>query len=290
MDEPQASRPYSTWEKIYKGLGGNIGSAIGGVIIIVLILVAIFAPLISPYDPVDVELKDRFLPPGSPGYLLGTDDFGRDLLSRLIFGSRTALLTGGVAVLIALSIGLIFGIISGYFSNLVDTLVMRFMDIMLSFPAILLAIIIVAMLGPSIINVIVAVGISQIPIFARLARSVTLSVRETEYIEAAVSIGAPDLRILSRHILPNIITPMIVQGKAKIGMDIKMGASLNFLGLGVQPPTPDWGAMINEGQKFVFQNRHIPVVPGIAIAITVISVNIWGDGLQRELDPSMRGR
>ncbi|MCL4459429.1 MAG: ABC transporter permease [Chloroflexi bacterium] len=285
----EQSRPQQFGRALWVILGGDRVSACAGLVVFTLVLTAIFAPVISPYDPLQIDLPNRLQAPNWDHWL-GTDDFGRDMLSRIIFGTRLSLLSGGLSVLIALAVGLVLGIVSGYFGGISDSLIMRSMDVLLSFPAILLAIVVMALLGPGLSNVIIAVGVSQVAIFARLARSMTLSIRANEYIEAAISVGAGTRRILARYILPNIVTLMMVQATATLGSAIVMAASLNFLGMGVQPPTPDWGAMVNEGQKFMFQHQHIPLFPGLAIALAVLSLNLWGDGLQKMLDPALRGR
>ena len=251
------------------------------------LLTALLAPVISPYDPIVQTLVDRRQPP-SPEYLLGTDDLGRDMLSRLVYGSRKSLQVGVVSVSLAILVGALVGAISGYTGGWIDTLVMRVMDIMLAFPALLLAIAIVTILGPGLLNMLYAIAIVSIPAYARIVRASVLRVKAEDYVLASRSIGSTPGRILFRHVLPNGLTPLIVQGTLGIGTAILDAAGLSFLGLGAQPPTPEWGAMLGEGRFAVFSAPHIVLFPGLAIMLTVLGFNLLGDGLRDALDPRLR--
>ena len=251
----------------------------GVLIVLLLILTAISAPLISPYDPSEQNLFEGLKGPGSK-HILGQDRLGRDILSRIIYGSRVSLQVGIMAVGISLIIGLIIGSASGYFGGFIDNLFMRIADILLAFPGILLAIGITAVLGPSLTNVILALSIISWVGYARLIRGQILSVREYEYVSAARAIGAGDFRIITKHILPNIIAPVLVQASFGMAGAITAEAGLSFLGLGTQPPTPSWGSMLNEGRNYLLVAPHLTIFPGIAIMIVVIAFNFLGDSLR----------
>jgi len=259
----------------------------GGTIFFVVITMAILAPFISPYDPIAQNMRETLQPP-SAKHFLGTDPFGRDVLSRIIWGSRISLIVGIFSVFFAIVIGVPLGVIAGYFRGKVDMIISRILDVMLSFPGIILAIVIMAVLGQSLNNVILAVSISMIPRFARLARGQTLSIREKEFVLAAVSLGASHFSIIKNHILPNILTPIIVQSTLSLGSAIIVEASLSFLGLGVQPPTPTWGAMLNLGRQYLFTAPWMAYSSGLFITLTVLGFNLLGDGLRDVLDPKMR--
>jgi len=253
-------------------------------IISMLILSAVLAPVIAPYNPAAQRMTERRLPPGSPAHLLGTDGFGRDIASRLIYGGRISLMVGLVSVGAGMLIGMALGLIAGYFKRL-DNLIMRVMDILLAFPGVLIAIIVVAALGPGLYNVIVAISVFSIPMFARLTRGATLSAKEETYVLAARSLGASTSRIILQHILPNIVSPIIVFATVRIGVSILNAAALSFLGIGAQPPLPEWGVMISEGRNFLYTSPHMAFVPGVAILIVVLSFNLLGDGVRDALDP-----
>jgi peptide/nickel transport system permease protein len=277
-----ASRLLGFWRK-------NEAATLGGLFFGLVIVAAIFAPWIAPYDPVKVDIPSRLLAP-SGEHWFGTDEFGRDLLSRVIYGGRPVLVTGVLSVLAALVVGTAIGTLAGYRGGWFDELLMRAMDIMLSFPAILLAILIVAALGVGLINTIIAVSFSMIPTFARLARSIVLTLIHEQYVLASHSVGTRHRGILLRHILPNMSPPLIVQATAMLAIAISYSSALSFLGLGVEPPTPDWGLMVSEGQRLIFDAIWIPFFPGLAITLTVLSVNYLGDGLRDHLDPRLRNR
>lgn len=262
---------------------------IGGAGLLTVVLAAAGAPLLTSYDPLVQDPAARLLSP-SLTHLLGTDDFGRDIFTRILYGGRSALLVGGVSVSLALAAGTAAGLLAGYRGGHTSTAIMRVTDAMLAIPLVLMAVIIVVALGPGLVNVTLAVTFSQVPIFTRLARSLTLSVLTNEFVEAARSLGAADWRIIRAHLLPNIAGPLIVQSTATVALAILNSTALNFLGLGLQPPTPDWGAMVSDFRRFVFDRPLLPLYPGLAIAMTVLSLNLLGDGLARLIDPTQRNR
>lgn len=261
---------------------------VGVAIIVVFVATAAFAPWMAPYDPIEQDLPAQLQPP-SWSHPLGTDDFGRDILSRIVVGSRISLLVGVIATGIGASLGTLFGLIAGVYRRL-DNPIMRLMDILLSFPSILLAIAIIAILGPSLVNVMVAVGVHSIPTYARLVRSTVLSVKETDYVQAAHAIGNRNATIMFKHILPNCLSPIIVYSTLQIGGAILTASILSFLGLGVQPPTPEWGQMVNAGRGWLRDAPHIATFPGLAVFFVVMGFNLLGDGLRDVLDPRLRNR
>lgn len=266
----------------------NASAVIGAALLALAVVSALLAPAIAPYDPV-VQATAKRLQGPSRTHWLGTDDFGRDILSRVIYGTRTSIAVGVIATSIGLAVGGCLGIVSGFQGGRTDQIVMRGMDVTLSFPSILLAILIMALLGPNLLNLVIAIGVARVPLFARLSRSVVLSVKSNEYVEAAISVGSKTPRIILRHVLPNITAPLIVQGTAALAEAIVTAAALNFLGLGIQPPTPDWGAMVSDGRRFIFDHPYIPLFPGLAITVLVLSLNLVGDWLRDVLDPRLRG-
>ena len=259
---------------------------IGATLVAIVVLVALTAPVLAPYPPA-AQIAKPLLPPGA-AHLLGTDEFGRDELSRLIWGARVSLYVGGLAVLIALGLGATTGVVAGFFGGWVDDVTMRIMDVVLSLPALVLAIAITSVLGPTLTNAMLAIGLVYAPTFARVARGPTLMVVQVPYIEAARSIGASNWRIIARHVLPNVMAPIVVQATVSFSTAILTEAALSFLGLGTQPPTASWGLMLSAARQYMLIDPWIAVLPGCAIAVTVLGFNLLGDGLRDLLDPRMR--
>jgi len=273
--------------EVWRRLRRNKAAVLGMSVIVMLFVVAFFAPLLAPYDPNKIDMKRR-RQASSPEHLLGTDNFGRDILSRIIYGSRISLYVGFVAVGIGAVFGGILGAIGGFYGKQIDNVIMRLMDVLLAVPQIILAIAIVGVLGTSLTNLMIAVGISQVPRYARLVRASAMSLRGQEFVEAAQAIGATDLRIILENILPNCMAPIIVQSTLGVAAAILSAASLSFLGLGVQPPTPEWGSMLSAGRQFLRSAPHLSIYPGLAIAIVVLALNVFGDGVRDSLDPKLR--
>jgi peptide/nickel transport system permease protein len=264
------------------------GVPLAGAIIILVILAALFAPLIAPYDPIDTAPRESLLSP-SADHLLGTDQLGRDVFSRIVYGSRVSILVGIIAVGVAIVAGVPLGLISGYFGGLVDHAIMRAMDAIIAFPALVLALAIVGAVGPGTFQIMVAIGISSIPLYARLTRGQVLAIREQDYIEAARSLGMSNARLLWRHVLPNSLSPLIVQASLGVAFAILAEAGLSFLGVGVQPPSPTWGGMLSQALPLIERASHLSIFPGLAIFITVLAINMLGDALRDVLDPRLRG-
>jgi peptide/nickel transport system permease protein len=262
-------------------------SALGLGLFLVIVALALFAPTIAPYDPSAVHVRDRLQLPSS-GYLLGTDELGRDLLSRIIFGSRISLLVGVIAVGIAATAGILLGLASAFYGGIVDSVVMRALDGVLAFPAIILALAIITALGPSAGNAMIAIGIVSIPSFARITRGNVLSLKEKEFVEAARACGATSPYLMLRVLLPNCLSPLLVQASVAFANAILTEAALSFLGLGVQPPTPSWGSMLDTGRKYLTQTPWYSFSAGAAIFLAVLSLNLLGDGLRDALDPRSR--
>jgi len=260
---------------------------IGMVILGLFVFCALFAPWIAPYDPIAQDVTKRREPP-SWEHPFGLDEVGRDLLSRVIYGARVSLYVGVASVSLAIIAGTLIGAVSGYAGGWIDNLVMRIMDIMLAFPSLLLAIAIVAILGPGLLNMLYAIAFVSIPAYARIVRASVLAAKEMDYTLAARAIGCSSSRILFRHIMPNCLTPIIVQGTLGIATAILDAAGLSFLGLGAQPPTPEWGAMLGQGRGSVFTAPHVVIFPGLAIMLSVLGFNLLGDGLRDALDPRLR--
>jgi peptide/nickel transport system permease protein len=250
-----------------------------------ILLVAIFAPFFAPYDPNEMDTAQRFAPPGSPGHLLGTDEFGRDVLSRLIYGSRVSILVSALAVAIALLIGGVLGMLAGFTGGWFDLAFMRMMDVLFAIPALMVALGVVGLLGPSATSVIVALGVAYLPLFARISRSTVVGVRGQGFVEASRALGAGPTLILGKDILPNTLPILMVQITASLAWGILDEASLGFLGLGVQPPTASWGAMLTTGRQYMYQSPTIPIFAGLAVLIVVFAFNLFGDGLRDLLDP-----
>jgi len=265
----------------------NRSAFAGSVLFGLIVLLALIGTRATPYDPVQMDIQNRLAEPGLE-HLLGSDHYGRDIFSRLLAGAHLSLLIGLVSVSLAVSSGLLLGLPAGYFGGWVDMLVMRVMDLMLSFPSVLLALGIVAVAGPSLFNVMLAVGIASVPSYTRLVRASVLGIRGLPYIEAARALGSAPLRIITQHVIPNILAPLIVLATLGTAGAILTGAALSFLGLGSQPPIPEWGAMLSEARNYMRLGWWLTVFPGLAIAITVLSLNQLGDGLRDLLDPYMR--
>jgi peptide/nickel transport system permease protein len=282
------------WSDAWQRLRRNPGAIIGFCLVGAFAVIAIFAPLIAPFGPKDQNLLlvgQGCCPGPSTDHLLGVDELGRDVLSRLIYGARFSLLIGVVAVAVGLTVGLVLGSVAGYFGRWVETVIMRLMDIMLAIPGLLLAIGIVAMLGPGLTQVMVAVGVANVPIFARLLRGSILAQRESDYVLAAHAVGVPKRKILFSHILPNSISPVIVQGTLALATAIIDVAGLGFLGLGPQDPaTPEWGTMLTNADRYFQTAAFLALFPGVAIVLSVLGFNLIGDGLREALDPKLRGR
>lgn len=277
------SQVKAVWRRLRK----NRMAMVGGGIVLLFVLLAVFAPFVAPYDPTLPDFGDRLAGP-SAEHWLGTDSLGRDMLSRIIFGSRYSLVTGLVSVGIAATLGTLLGLVSGYYGKWADMVIMRFMDMLLAFPGILLAIAIISVLGRGLINAMIAVGLYSIPSFARVVRGSVLSLREQEFVQGARAAGAKNSRIIFRHIMPNIMTPVIVLSTMRLGTTILAAASLSFIGLGAQPPTPEWGAMLSGGRDVLRVAPHITTFPGLAILMTVVGFNLLGDGLRDALDPKLK--
>ena len=262
-------------------------AVLGAVIVVLAVLMAILAPLVSPYDPLKQDLS-RLLAPPSAAHLLGTDNVGRDILARVIWGTRVSLVAGFVSVAMAVVAGSLLGLVAGYWAGRVDGVVMRLMDALLSFPALVLALALGAVLGAGLVGVLIALAVVYTPTFARLMRGQVLSVRAREYVDAARLLGAADWHILQRHILPNAATPIVVQASLSVAFAMLAEASLSFLGLGVQPPEPSWGSMINAGRGYLQQAPGIVFGPGLALFVTVLGLNFVGDAMRDALDPRLR--
>lgn len=285
----QSQRVRGLWQDSLRRLLRHRTGMIGVVIVTLLVVIGLLGPWLAPYDPNAIDFNVRFAPP-SLSHPMGADDFGRDILSRILVGAHVSLQVGLIAVTLATLAGTLLGMVAGYANRLVDELIMRLMDVLFAFPAILLAIAILAALGKGVANAMIAIGIVYIPIFARIARSSVLTIRNQEYVEAANAIGARHLRILWRHILPNSLAPLIVEISLSLAFAILAEAALSFFGLGTQPPDASWGRMLSEGRAYFRQSIWLGVFPGLAIMLTVMGFNFLGDGLRDVLDPRMRDR
>jgi peptide/nickel transport system permease protein len=273
--------------EIFRRLKKNRLAMFGLAIVVVLLITAIFADVIAPYGYAKQHLRDAFQAPNGK-YVFGTDEFGRDIFGRIVYGSRISLQVGFIAVGIAVVIGGFLGAVSGFYGGRVDNAIMRSMDILLSIPQILLAIAIAASLGPGLFNLMIAVGISSIPSYARIVRGSVLSIRNQEYVEAAKAMGSGDIRIIMKHILPNCMAPIIVQATLGVAFAILTAAGLSFIGLGIQPPVPEWGAMLSGGRGYIRDYPYMTLFPGLAIMITILALNFLGDGLRDALDPKLK--
>lgn len=274
---------YNTFRRFLR----NRSAVAGTIILIILIFVALFANKIAPYDYAEQDLN-RILEVPSADHLFGTDNFGRDIFSRVIHGTRVSLAVGFVAVAIACTVGSAVGAVSAYYGGVVDLLVMRLLDILQAVPSMIMAIAVAAMLGPGLDKAMIAIGVTMIPRFARVTRAAVLSIKETEYVEASRAMGATDLRIIVTQLLPNSLAPIIVQITISMALAILQAASLSFVGLGVQPPQPEWGSMLSAARGYITTSWHFALFPGLAIMISVISINMIGDGLRDALDPRLK--
>jgi peptide/nickel transport system permease protein len=281
-------RRTGTWAALRRALGRSRSTLVGGVIVLAVVLIALLAPLLSPYDPLEINVSERLMGP-VPIHLFGTDNLGRDILSRVIFGARVSLIVGSLVVLCAASAGIALGLLAGYSARL-DRILMRIMDGLMAFPTTLLAIALMAALGARLSNVIIALAIVFTPRVARVVRSVTLVLRELDYVQAAQALGAHDARILVRHVLPNCLAPVIVQSTFNFAESVLAEAALSFLGVGLPPYVPSWGTIITTGRMFMQTAPWITIFPGLAILISVLGLNLLGDGLRDLADPRLRGR
>ncbi|MDI6754022.1 MAG: ABC transporter permease [Thermodesulfobacteriota bacterium] len=284
----KAEKPkWSQSREVLHRLSKRITAMIGLVIVLIFLISAIFAPFLALHDPLEHSLGHMLAKP-SWDYPLGRDELGRCILSRVIYGARISLLIGTMVISIGVLLGAPLGIISAYYGGKVDFIIQRFVDTMLAFPGILLALTLIAMLGVGLANVMIAVGISTIPIYARLARSSVLAIKSRQFVEASRSIGASNFKIILRHLLPNSLSPIIVQSTLHMATAILWAAGLGFLGLGINPPTPEWGAMLNGGRLYIRVAYHVATFPGLMIFITVLGFNLLGDGLRDALDPRLK--
>ena len=279
--QSRLAQSYLSWLRFRR----NPLAMIGLFIALALIVMAIFAPWIAPHDPITQSLADRLQPPGTPGHLLGTDDFGRDILSRILYGSRITLYIVLLVILTAPVAGLIIGTVAGYFGGWVDEIIMSITDIFLAFPKLILALALVAVLGPGMVNAVLAIAITSGPPYARVARAETLTVRNSDYIAAVKLQGAGPVRVIWGHVMPMCLPSVIIRVTLDMAGVILTAAGLGFLGLGVQPPMPEWGLMISSGRKFLFEQWWVATMPGLAIFIVSLGFNLLGDGLRDVLDP-----
>ena len=284
-----APKKRSQFEEVWRRLKKNKMAMIGLAIVIFLVLLAVFADFLFDYEQVVIKQNTAIRLQGpSAEHWFGTDEFGRDILARLVHGGRISLVVGVIAVAIALVLGGTLGAISGFFGGKVDMLISRAMDILLAVPSLLLSITIVSALGPSIINLMIAIAVSSVPGYARIVRSSVMTVRDNEFVEAAKAIGANDAQIIASHILPNCLAPIIVQVSLKVASAILSTSGLSFLGLGVKAPTPEWGSMLSGGRAYLRNAPHLTVFPGLCIMLTILSMNLLGDGLRDALDPKLK--
>ena len=271
--------------KLIQRLRTNKLAFIGALAVVGVILMAILAPLIAPHDPLDAETSDRFLPAGNPKYLLGTDFLGRDVLSRIIHGSRVSLVIAGLSVGMAILLGVTAGVIAGFLGGWVDTILMRISDLIFAIPTLMTALGVVGLLGRSMAAVVIALAVSYSPLFARVCRSAVVSIRELGFVEASQAIGASRARILRKDIIPNILPLIMVQATTSLSWAILAEASLGFLGMSVEPPTPSWGTMLTTGREYFYSGPTVPLFAGLMVLIAVYAFNLFGDGLRDLLDP-----
>ena len=283
----QEEQKYSFTKDTIKRLLRNKLAVAGIIILTLLILGAILAPWIAPYDYAEQVIEDAYQSPNSV-HFFGTDEFGRDIFSRILLGARLSLVIGFIAVAIAIVVGGLLGALAGYFGKAVDNIIMRLMDILMSIPSLLLAIAITATLGSSMINLMIAVGIATIPGYSRIVRAAVLSIKDQEFVEGAKAVGTSDLKIILRHILPNCLAPIIVKATLDVAICILTAAGMSFIGIGLQPPSPEWGAMLSDARYYIRDYAYMAFFPGMCIALTIFSLNVIGDGLRDALDPKLR--
>ena len=293
VSSPPASAPRREWVLFLRRLARRRTAVFGAFVVASVVFTAAAASWLSPADPVEQAIGDRLKPPGwADGagrvHVLGTDHLGRDLLARVVFGARPALLVGFAAVVISGVLGMLAGLLSGYFGGTVDDVLMRVADVQLAFPFILLAIAVIGVLGPSLFTIIAVIGVSSWVVYARVVRGAVLSLREREFVQAARALGVRDWRIVLRHIVPNVFTPWLVVATLDMARVIVIESSLSFLGLGVQPPTPTWGGMLADGRVYISTAWWLATFPGLAILVTVLGINLLGDGLRDTLDPRLQ--
>ncbi len=281
----QPRRSMATWRRLRR----NVGAMLGVVLLAIVIVLAVLAPLIAPFDPYKLDVMNKFQPPGALN-LMGTDDLGRDLFSRVLYGTRISFQVAAEVLFLAAGIGIVLGLLAGFWGGLLDEVVMRLADIFFAFPSFLLAMALVAAMGPGIENAIIAIGVAWWPRYARLLRAQVLSVRARPFVEAARSLGASDLRLMVAHILPNCIAPIIIQFTMDAGAAILTTAGLSFVGLGAVPPMAEWGSMVAQGRGYITNYWWVPTFPGLAIAMTVAGYMFLGDGLRDLWDPQLRGK
>lgn len=280
-------RKRSQWKDIWRRLSRNRLAMFGMVLVLILMVAAIFAEQLAPFDPTKQDLINKLQMP-SREHLLGTDDYGRDILSRIIYGGRISLLVAVLAIAFGLVVGGVLGVSAGYFGGIYDGTIMRLMDVMMAIPGFLLAVCVSSALGTGVQNTAIAIGIGCVPGYARLMRALVLSIRDQEYVEAARITGSSDARIMLKHIVPNILSPIIVESTLRIGACILMISSLSFIGLGVQPPDSEWGSMLSAGRQYIRSFWPIVTFPGLAIMVTLFGFNLFGDGLRDALDPRLK--
>ncbi len=285
--------PPSRLKEFWSSFSENRGAVMGLFVFLAFLIVAAFAPVLAPYSPIEQYRDALLVPPawqegGSTRFLLGTDALGRDLLSRLIYGARFSFFIGVIVVTIATTLGVLLGVIAGFAPNWLDTLIMRLMDIVLSFPSLLLALVLVAILGPSLLNAMIAISIVLQPHFVRLTRAAVLTEKSKDYVTAARVAGGQRLRIMFRTVLPNCLAPIIVQAALSFSTAVLDTAALGFLGMGAQPPTPEWGTMLAESREFILRAWWVVTFPGLCILVTVLAINLMGDGLRDALDPKLK--
>jgi peptide/nickel transport system permease protein len=282
------TRVHTPTTDVLRRLRRDHAALVGASFLLLVIVLSLLAPVLAIKDPDATNLTQRLLPPGSPGYLLGSDELGRDLFSRLMWGGRVSLTVGFSAVLVAMAAGVVVGLVAGYFGGWIDPLIMRLIDILMAFPSLLLAIAVVASLGPGLGNAMLAVSIVGIPYYARIVRGSVLTLRNQEFVQAARVVGASHGRIILRHILANSLAPLVVAATLDVGWMIMAAAGLSFLGLGAQPPTAEWGVMLSSGRQYIRNALHLSVAPGLMIFLVVLALNFLGDGLRDALDPRLR--